>query len=340
MQQTSVPSVQEPEAERIEHARWALARLQAEIRRGFVGQDDLCRGVLTGLLAGGNVLIEGQPGLGKTLLVRLLADALALRFARIQFTPDLLPADITGTEQLVRRDDGTTGLGFRPGPIFAHLVLADEINRATPKTQSALLEAMQEHAVTTAGERRSLDEPFCVIATQNPIEMEGTYPLPEAQLDRFMLKVNVSFPPLDVLREIGVSTAGGQPPSITAVMTREALIDAQRLVRQIVIAPHVAHFAALLNLATHPAADGSPDLVRRYVRYGASPRAMQALLLAGRAYALLCGRAWVAEDDIRAIAHPVLRHRMIPSFDAKLEGITNNRLVDTIIASVPNMRAG
>ncbi|MEM6995283.1 MAG: MoxR family ATPase, partial [Myxococcota bacterium] len=223
--------------------------------------------------------------------------------------------------------------------VFANIVLADEINRATPKTQSALLEAMQEQAVTVGGGRRSLPAPFIVAATQNPIEMEGTYPLPEAQLDRFLLKLEVAFPSFETLRDIGLHTTGKSEASTTQVMDRQTLIDLQLLVRDITVAPHVAEYAAKMVMATHPDSPDAPEPIRKYVRYGASPRAMQSLILAGRAYALLCGRAWVGEDDLRQVAHPVLRHRMIPSFDAKLENITNNDLVDTLLATVSEVRA-
>ncbi len=336
---TEPTEAQAPDATRIEQASWALARLRAEIKKVFIGQDELTTNVIIGLLARGNVLIEGQPGLGKTLLVRVLAEALDLQFSRIQFTPDLMPADITGTQALVRDDDGATRLEFRAGPIFANLVLADEINRATPKTQSALLEAMQEHSVTVAGKRRQLDEPFCVIATQNPIEMEGTYPLPEAQLDRFLLKVGVGFPTMDVLRDIGVQTTGRSEATVDRVVDRDTLVGLQDLVREIVLAPHIADLAARLTVATHPELPASPELVRRFVRYGASPRAMQALILAGRAHALLQGRAWVGADDLAAVAHPVLRHRMILSFDAELENITADALVQAVLGSIEDLSA-
>ncbi|HUJ57774.1 MAG TPA: AAA family ATPase [Kofleriaceae bacterium] len=320
---------------------WALANatnalnvVLDELGKVVLGQQQLCREVLLGLLGGGNVLIEGQPGLGKTLLVRTLAEAVDIVSSRIQFTPDLMPADITGTQVLMRDETGKSTLEFRPGPLFANLVLADEINRATPKTQSALLEAMQEHAITVAGVRRVLGEPFCVIATQNPIETEGTYPLPEAQLDRFLLKVTVGFPTLDVLRSIGVATTGNTMASAKRVMERDALIGIQRMVRQIVVAPHVADCAAKITMATHPEQPTSPERIRKFVRFGASPRAMQALLLAGRANALVAGRAWVGVEDLTAVAAPVLRHRMILGFDATLDGITTDALVADVLATI------
>jgi MoxR-like ATPase len=325
--------------ERIVRAQDALSGLKNEIEKRLYGQSTLVLQAIVGLLTRGNVLIEGPPGLGKTLLVRVMSEALDLEFSRIQFTPDLMPADITGSQTLVHDEHGRARLEFRAGPLFANMVLADEINRATPKTQSALLEAMQEHAVTVAGARRALPEPFLVAATQNPIEMEGTYPLPEAQLDRFLLKLEVGFPSLNDLREIGLRTTGHAEDQTTTVMNRETLIELQDLTRQIVVAPHIADLAARLTMATHPESPDAPEPVRRFVRYGASPRAMQSLVLAGRAYALLCGRAWVSEDDLRAIAHPVLRHRMIPTFDARLEGVTNNALVDALIESVSTRQA-
>ncbi len=318
----------------LQNATASLAAVLAELGRVVLGQETLCREVMIGLLGGGNVLVEGQPGLGKTLLVRTLADAVEITASRIQFTPDLMPADITGTQVLMRDDSGRTSLEFRKGPIFANLVLADEINRATPKTQSALLEAMQEHAVTIAGVRHVLEEPFCVIATQNPIETEGTYPLPEAQLDRFLLKAIVTFPSMEVLRSIGLSTTGVAHTTARRVMSREQLLEIQRLVRQIVVAPHVADVAANITMATHPEHAMSPARVKKFVRFGASPRAMQALLLAGRANALLAGRAHVGTEDLVAIATPVLRHRMILGFDATLDGVTADSLVADVLATV------
>jgi MoxR-like ATPase len=262
-----------------------------------------------------------------------------LKFSRIQFTPDLMPADITGTQTLIRTPDGGTQLVFKPGPIFANIVLADEINRATPKTQSALLEvleAMQEHAVTVAGERRALEEPFFVLATQNPLEMEGTYSLPEAQLDRFLLKIDVGYPTFEVLREIGELTTGNEMPTVKPVMTGPELVALQHLLRRVITAPHVTTYAARLSLATHPGSDLSPSSIKKYVQYGASPRAVQAMLLAGRAEALLSGRSWASTEDLRKVAHMVLRHRMILGFEAELEHVTPDMLVDHVLKAVPD----
>ena len=311
-----------------------LGDLASMIERVYLGQGELVHKVIVGLLAQGNILLEGPPGLGKTLLVSVLAQALELDFSRIQFTPDLMPADITGTTALLRGEDGSSELRFHPGPIFAHVVLADEINRATPKTQSALLEAMQEKHVTVSGERRALEAPFFVLATQNPVEMEGTYPLPEAQLDRFLFKLNVPFPSLDVLKQIGLETTGVERKVVEPIMSRSELLELQGIVRRIVVAPKVAEIAARIVLATHGDKGESPDMVRRFVQWGASPRAMQALLLAGRAEALLAGRAWVSEDDIRKVAPDILRHRMILNFDAKLDEVTPEQLVQAVLAEV------
>jgi MoxR-like ATPase len=316
----------------ISEASAALGRLEQEIRKAFIGQPQLVRGLLIGLISQGNLLLEGAPGLGKTLLVRVLARALDLNFSRIQFTPDLMPADITGGPTLHRTADGATELAFRPGPIFSHILLADEINRGTPRTQSALLEAMQEQAVTIGGERHVLEAPFLVIATQNPIEMEGTYPLPEAQLDRFLLKLLVGYPTLEMLVRIGLETTTHSEPDIQPVLDRETLRGIQRLARDIVVGDHVADLAARITLATHPGTAGCPEVVKKYVRDGASPRAMQALVLAGRARALLEGRAFVSSEDLLAVGPDILRHRIFIGFEAGLEGVSTDDLVAVVLA--------
>jgi MoxR-like ATPase len=319
--------------ERLMAAQAALERLDDEVRKVFIGQDALVRGALMGLIAQGNLLLEGAPGLGKTLLVRTLAQALDLDFSRIQFTPDLMPADITGGPTLLRSPGGETELQFRKGPIFAHIVLADEINRGTPRTQSALLEAMQEHAVTIAGKCYTLEPPFFVLATQNPIEMEGTYPLPEAQLDRFLFKLHVPYPDKADLIRIGMETTGTDEPEVSASMDRAQLLDIQALCREIVVAPHVADLAARLTLATHPDTEGAVELVREFVQHGASPRAMQSLLLAGRAAALIDGRPFVTPEDLRNVALPVMRHRVFLGFEAGLERVTTDDVVQAVLES-------
>ncbi len=315
----------------LEQATADLSALRAEIRKAYIGQDDLVEGVIIGLLAQGNLLLEGAPGLGKTLLVKVLSEALQLRFSRIQFTPDLMPADITGGPTLLKDTDGQTVLRFRPGPIFAHVVLADEINRGTPRTQSALLEAMAEQAVTISGERRPLEAPFFVIATQNPIEMEGTYPLPEAQLDRFLFKLQVALPPLEILKRIGLETTSTAPPTIEPVLSRARLLALQQLARGVVISDALAALAARITLASHPSSPLAPERVRAYVRFGASPRATQSLVLASRARALVSGRAWVSEEDVLAVSHSVLQHRIFTSFEAKLEGINISSIVEAVL---------
>jgi len=327
------PSSPSP-TERIARAQESLARLEAGIRRVYIGQDGLLHDVLTGLVAGGHLLLEGSPGLGKTLLVKTLADCLGLRFSRIQFTPDLMPADITGGPSMVETPTGGTALQFRPGPVFAHVLLADEINRGTPKTQSALLEAMAERAVTVAGERRLLEPPFFVLATQNPIEMEGTYPLPEAQLDRFMFKLQVPFPTLDVLKRIGSQTTRNKLPEAERVMDRLELLEVQQLAADLTVPEHVFDFAGRLVLATHPESDIGPEMVRTAVRFGASPRAMQALVRAGRARALMAGQPRVTTDDVRAVAPLVLTHRVVLGFEAQLDRIGATDVVEAVLAKV------
>jgi MoxR-like ATPase len=308
--------------------------IEREVGRVIVGQRELVRQTVTTLLANSHVLLEGVPGLGKTMLVRTIADVIDCAFNRIQFTPDLMPADITGTNILVE-EEGKRIFRFQPGPIFANLVLADEINRATPKTQSSLLEAMQEHQVTVARNRYPLDPPFFVLATQNPLEMEGTYPLPEAQLDRFLFKVMVPFPSEEDLITIMDRTTGSEAVTAGKVCTAAEIVEMQRLARAVPIAPHVTAYAVSLLSATHPDQPRAPQIVREYVRYGGSPRGAQALVTAGKIYALLDGRFNVAIDDVRAVALPSLRHRVILNFEGEAEGITPEAIVRSILDAVP-----
>jgi MoxR-like ATPase len=307
--------------------------IEQEVGRVIVGQRELVRQALTSLLANGHALLEGVPGLGKTMLVRTIADVIDCSFNRIQFTPDLMPADITGTNILIE-EGGSRVFRFQPGPVFANLVLADEINRATPKTQSSMLEAMQEHQVTVARQRYPLEPPFFVLATQNPLEMEGTYPLPEAQLDRFLFKIMVPFPSEDDLIQIVDRTTGSDVPSAGKVCTAAEIVEMQHLARAVPIAPHVAAYAVSVLSATHPDQPRAPELVREYVRYGGSPRGAQALVTAGKIGALLDGRFNVAIEDIRAVALPALRHRVILNFEGEAEGITPEAIVRSILDSV------
>ncbi|MGD9494907.1 MAG: AAA family ATPase [Armatimonadota bacterium] len=308
--------------------------LRAEVGKVIVGMEEVVEDTLIALLAGGHVLLEGVPGLGKTLLVRTLSEALDLQFARIQFTPDLMPADITGTMVLWEGAGGEREFRFQHGPVFANVVLADEINRATPKTQSALLEAMQEHSVSIAGVTHRLEEPFLVFATQNPIEMEGTYPLPEAQLDRFLFKVRVQFPSLGELHEIMSRTTGTQQPRADKVARREEILSLAQVAREVPVASHVQEFALRLLLGTHPDNDEAPEPVRRFVRYGASPRGAQALLLSGKVRALMAGRFNVAIEDIRASALPSLRHRIVLNFEGQAEEIDPDDLIAAALADL------
>jgi MoxR-like ATPase len=325
---------------RVTEFRTDFQRLRDEIGRVIVGMDSIVEGVLIGLFADGHVLLEGVPGLGKTLLVRTLSDALDLEFNRIQFTPDLMPADIVGT-QMIREDQesGRRVFEFERGPVFANILLADEINRATPKTQSALLEAMQEHQVTSGGVAHPLDEPFFVMATQNPLEMEGTYPLPEAQLDRFFFKLLVEFPNRAELATILERTTDVEVPEATPVMDRARVNEWRRLVRQVALANHVRDYAVRIVLATHPDGETSPEMIRRFVRYGASPRGAQALCLGGKIRALINERYNVGFADVAEIAKDVLRHRIILNFEAEAEGISPDEILDNLIAELPRQPA-
>ncbi|MDF1809324.1 MAG: MoxR family ATPase [Phycisphaerales bacterium] len=335
----SMDTPQEVKAE-CDAFRETFSNLRSEIGKVMVGQQQVVDAVLVCLFAGGNVLLEGVPGLGKTLLVRTLAKTLSLPFNRIQFTPDLMPADVIGTNIVSEDpDSGKRSFEFQRGPIFAQILLADEINRATPKTQSALLEAMQEHSVTVAGHTYTLDEPFLVLATQNPIEQEGTYPLPEAQLDRFLLKVDVGYAGLADLMEIIDRTTGAHNPEASAIVDGQRILDMQGLVKSVVVAPHVKQYAARLVLATHPetdtAAGGANGPTNRYIRCGVSPRGAQALILAGKVRALVDGRFHVSYQDIQDVAMSCLRHRILLNFEAEADRVDSDALVQEILKLTP-----
>ncbi|HEU5071902.1 MAG TPA: MoxR family ATPase [Verrucomicrobiae bacterium] len=315
--------------------RQTYSALRAEIGKVLVGQDAIVDSTLIALFGGGHVLLEGVPGLGKTLLVRTLGEVLDLSFSRIQFTPDLMPADILGTNLVMETPNGRREFQFQRGPIFAHLVLADEINRATPKTQSAMLEAMQEKQVTAGGELRKLVEPFFVMATQNPIDQEGTYPLPEAQLDRFFFKLLVGYPTHAELSEVMARTTTGHKAETGKVLDRDRLLELMTLVREVPVASHVQDYAVRLVLATHPKTATAVAIANQYLRFGSSPRGAQTLLLAGKVRALANGRFNVSFEDIQAIAHAALRHRLILNFEAEAEGITTDHVIDQVIKEVP-----
>ena len=319
----------------IESFHATYAALRAEIGKVIVGHEAVVEGTLIALFAGGHVLLEGVPGLGKTLLVRTLSEVLDLAFNRIQFTPDLMPADILGTNIVMETAGGRRAFEFQRGPIFGHLILADEINRATPKTQSALLEAMQEHQVTAGGQLRKLAEPFFVMATQNPIDQEGTYPLPEAQLDRFFFKILVGYPSAPELTEVLTRTTTGRPVSVEKVLNGDALLELMALVREVPAASHVKDYAVRLVLATHPKTETGLPIASQYLRFGSSPRGGQALVLAGKVRALIEGRFNVSFDDIEAVAPTALRHRLILNFEAEAEGITTDHIVTQVLSDVP-----
>lgn len=320
-----------PQIMSVEEFRETAAAIEREVSKVMVGGQEIMRGVLLCIIAGGHALLEGVPGLGKTMLVRTFSEVLDLQFSRIQFTPDLMPADITGTTILDEGEQGRRDFRFQPGPVFANLVLADEVNRATPKTQSALLEAMQEQTVTVANQIYHLDRPFFVLATQNPLEMEGTYPLPEAQLDRFMFKLVLRFPSADDLSEILRRTTGGASPSATHVATGETILRMSHLAREVPMATHVNDYVVRLLVGTHPEAEQTTEMVKRYIRYGSSPRGAQAIVKTAKIRALLDGRLNVSYDDVREVALPSLRHRLILNFEAEAEGLTSDVILADLI---------
>jgi len=328
MSSTQTPPTIEEEATLF---RERFERLRSEIHKFLIGQDEIVDFTLIAMIAGGHVLLEGVPGLGKTALVRTISQALHLNFQRIQFTPDLMPTDLVGTKILVEDHAGRSNFEFSPGPIFCNLLLGDEINRATPKTQSALLEAMQEKSVTIAGETRPLDRPFFVLATQNPLEMEGTYPLPEAQLDRFFFKLQVAYPSAQDFSRILAATTEGSDAKIDQVFGASELLEMERFARSVPIAADLREEVVRLVMSTHPETDKAGDSVKRYVQFGASPRAGQACILAAKIQALLNGRLHVAHEDILAVAPPVLRHRMILNFEAQADGLTSDSIIDELI---------
>jgi MoxR-like ATPase len=323
-----------PLAEQARQFAERFETLQTEIGRAIVGHQEVVKGVLISLFVGGHCLLEGVPGLGKTLLVRTLAEVLGLRFNRIQFTPDLMPSDILGTNMVHQSEDGRRVFEFQAGPIFTQLCLADEINRATPKTQSALLETMQEGTVTVAGKRHELPPPFLVLATQNPLEQEGTYPLPEAQLDRFLFKLVVGYASREQLNQILARTTGEAGPAPGQVMGSEEILRWQRVIRQVVLAPHVQDYIARLVLATHPGGPLAAEVTNRFVRCGASPRGAQAMALAAKVRALLEGRFNVSFEDVRRCLLPSLRHRLILNFDALAEGVQSDQLLEELLGKV------
>ncbi|HZK34516.1 MAG TPA: MoxR family ATPase [Bacillota bacterium] len=317
--------------DRIRGFKDTVLAIEQEISKEMIGLKDIVRHVLTAVISGGNVLLEGVPGLGKTRLVKTLANVMDLDFKRIQFTPDLMPSDIIGTNILVKDEQGNSVFSFQEGPVFSNLVLADEINRATPKTQSALLEVMQEHAVTVAGLTRQLPEPYFVLATQNPLEQEGTYPLPEAQLDRFMFKLLMDFPSMDELNQIVNLTTGGQQVDAGKVIRAEEILELKAIAGQVPIAKPVQDYALKIVLNTHPNIGKKSESVNKYVRYGSSPRGAQALIQGARVRALMEGRFNVSFDDIRDIAYPALRHRIFLGYQAITEGMGPDDIIREII---------
>jgi MoxR-like ATPase len=333
---SSISAVVPNFAERVQQGR---ERILEQLRHVIVGQDEVVDQVLIALFTGGHCLITGVPGLAKTLLIKTLAEILDLRFKRIQFTPDLMPADITGTE-ILEEQHGTRSLRFVHGPIFAQIILADEINRTPPKTQAALLEAMQEYHVTAAGRTYQLDRPFFVLATQNPIELEGTYPLPEAQLDRFMFNVVMTYLPEDAEVRVVTETTGTDVPEVARVLAGPDILEFQHVVRQVVVSDEIARYAVRLAAASRPGQTGTPDFVEKYVKWGAGLRASQAMILGGKARALMHGRHHVSIKDIQALATPILRHRIVTNFYAESENLNADAIVTRLLEHVPVPRSG
>ena len=340
MAEQSVPGVDPQVQQATEAFRRDYRAVKAEIAKAIVGHDEIIDGVLTCLFVGGHALLEGVPGLGKTALVRALADALHLKFSRIQFTPDLMPADVIGTNVIMENAQGNRAFQFMHGPIFAQIVLADEINRATPKTQSALLEAMQEKQVTAGGELRKLEEPFFVMATQNPLEQEGTYPLPEAQLDRFFFKLLVQYSGRDELKKILDRTTTGHKVDIQPVLDGAKIMTHQKIVRQVIVAPHIQDYAIRCTLATHPQGIYAIPMVNQFLRVGASPRAAQAITLAAKVRALLDGRFHVSFKDVKEVIIPAMRHRLILNFEGEAEGMTTDMVLEKVITETPTQVEG
>ncbi len=329
-EKVETPSAEAVTEEELDRIRVRLQGVESELARVVVGQESVVREVILAILAGGHSLLEGVPGVGKTLLVRSTAGVLGLEFGRVQCTPDLVPADVTGTTILTEGEAGMRSLRFQHGPLFAQLILADEINRATPRTQSAFLEAMEEHQVTVAGESHPLPEPFLLLATQNPIEMEGTFPLPEAQLDRFLFKILVDYPPRDVVRRIAEETIGPDTPQVRRVLSPKELLQYQRTVRSVPIASDLLDAATELVVASRPEDPAAPEEVRKFVRLGASPRAARAIVLGAKANAILDGRCHVAAEDVRIAARPALRHRLLLNFEANTESVRQDGIITAL----------
>src|SRR3954466_13828353 len=335
MPQPNVPGIDPQLQAQCDAFRHDYRAVQAEIGKAIIGHEEIVDGVLTCLFVGGHALLEGVPGLGKTALIRALAEALHLKFSRIQFTPDLMPADVIGTNVIMENEQGHRAFQFMHGPIFAQIVLADEINRATPKTQSALLEAMQEKQVTAGGSIRKLEQPFFVMATQNPLEQEGTYPLPEAQLDRFFYKLLVQYSGRDELKKILDLTTTGHVPNVQPVIDGPRILRHQALIRRVIVAPHVQDYAIRCTLATHPQGMFAIPMVNQFLRVGASPRAAQAITLAAKVRALLDGRFHVSFQDIKEVSIPAMRHRIILNFEGEAEGITTDMVLEKVISETP-----